>query len=443
MAAENKNARYALTVLFGINFMNFFDRQVAGALGEPIRIEFGLNDTQLGLLATLFTLVYAAVGVPIGRLTDNWSRTRLVALGVTFWSVLTAASGVAWNYTTFALSRIGVGIGEASCAPASQSLIGDFYPPERRAKAMATFMLGLPLGLFGAYMLAGIIGEAWGWRAAFFVACVPGLILAVLALFIREPPRGATEAHAAASAVPVKSPYRTVLRIPTLWWVVLSGMLFNFNIYAINTFQTPFLQRFHGLGLRDANNLSAISLGLAGVVGLLLGGWLGDRLRKQFANGRLVLAGITMGLGAPCVYVALQQPAGSVAAFTLFMAASTAMGFVYYSTVYSAIQDVVEPRLRGTAVALYFFAMYVLGASFGATVMGAVSDYFANRAMLEAGAAEMAAPFRSAGLHSAMYIIPVLMLLCAASLLGAARTVGADMRALQEKLRAAAVRADR
>ncbi|MDQ1241699.1 MAG: transporter, partial [Pseudomonadota bacterium] len=264
MSDQKKNTRFALAVLFGINFMNFFDRQIAGALGEPIRIEFGLNDTQLGLLATVFTLVYAFVGIPIGRLTDNWSRKRLIALGVTFWSLLTAASGLAWNYTSFMLTRIGVGVGEASCAPASQSLIGDLYPPERRSRAMATFMLGLPLGLFGAYLLAGIIGEAWGWRVAFFVACVPGLVLAVLALFIREPPRGATESYALADLAPVKAPYRTVLRIRTFWWVVLSGMLYNFNAYAVNTFQTPFLQRFLELGLRDANNLSALSLGLAG-----------------------------------------------------------------------------------------------------------------------------------------------------------------------------------
>jgi len=432
---QNKNARYAIAVLFGINFMNFFDRQIAGALGEPIRIEFGLNDTQLGLLAMVFTLVYAVVGVPIGRLTDNWSRKRVIALGVTFWSVLTAASGLAWNYTTVLLARVGVGIGEASCAPASQSLIGDLYPPERRARAMATFMLGLPLGLCGAYLLAGVIGEAWGWRAAFFVACVPGLILAVMALFIREPSRGAMELHASSQPATVTSPYRTIVRIRTLWWVVLSGMLFNFNSYAVNTFQTPFLQRYHELGLRDANNLSALSLGLAGVVGLLLGGWLGDRLRRHYANGRLLLAGITMGIGAPCVYIALQQPAGSVETFALFMAASSTMTFVYYSTVYSAIQDVVEPRLRGTAVSLYFFAMYVLGASFGSTIMGAVSDYFANEAMLEAGAAVMAIQFRAAGLRSAMHIIPALMILCSLSLLGAARTVSADMQRMQQQLR--------
>lgn len=425
MTEEQRNARFALAVLFGINLMNFFDRQIAGALAEPIRVEFGLNDTQVGLVATVFTLVYAAVGVPLGRLTDNWLRTRLIAIGVTFWSLLTAASGLAWNYASFLMTRIGVGIGEASCAPAGQSLIGDLFPPERRARAMAIFMLGLPLGLFASYMLAGVIGQAWGWRAAFFVACAPGLVLALLALFIREPPRGGTEGRAAV-VVPT-APYRTVLGIRTLWWIVLSGLLFNFNAYAINVFQTPFLQRFHALSLRDANMISGLSLGLAGAIGLLLGGWLGDRLRIVLPSARVLLPALALLVSAPCVVVALQQPKGDLVAFTLLMGTSTALSFVYYSTVYSAIQDVVPPNLRGTAVSLYFFAMYVLGASFGSTIMGALSDLFAHQAMLAAGATEMADAFRAAGLHQAMYVIPVLMLLCSGSLFGAARTVPADM----------------
>ncbi len=428
MTTHQKGAWYALFVLFGINLMNFFDRQIVGALAVPISNEFSLSDTQFGVITTVFTLIYAIVGLPLGRFTDNWIRTRLIAIGVTFWSVLTAASGIAWSHGSFIAARLGVGIGEASCAPASQSLIGDLFPAERRARAMAIFMLGLPFGLYGAYKLSGIIADEWGWRAAFFVACVPGLVLAVMMLFVKEPPRGQTDTRPDIGEVKGVAAYRAVLGITTLWWIVLSGLLFNFNSYAVNTFQTAFLQRFHEVGLREATNISAISLGLTGALGLLLGGWLGDRLRVQRENGRLMLAAITMLIAAPCVYFALQQPKGSTGMFTLLMGAASAMTFVYYSTVYSAIQDVVPARLRGTAVSVYFCAMYVLGASFGSTIMGGLSDYFANEAMLAAGAAEMAPAFKSQGLHTAMYAIPALMLLCAASLLGAARTVGADMR---------------
>lgn len=430
MTQRQQGAWFALFVLFGINLMNFFDRQIVGALAVPISDAFKLTDTQFGFITTLFTLVYAAVGLPLGRLTDSWSRTRLIAIGVTFWSALTAASGLAWSHASFIAARIGVGVGEASCAPASQSLIGDLFPPERRARAMAIFMLGLPLGLYAAYKLSGIIAERWGWPAAFFVACVPGVMFGALMLFVKEPDRGLTDAVKDVGEVRGWGAYRTVLAISTLWWIVLSGLLFNFNSYAVNTFQTAFLQRFHEVGLREATNISAISLGLTGAIGLLLGGWLGDRLRIKYENGRLMLAGITMSVAAPCVYFALQQPKGATGMFTVLMGASSAMTFVYYSTVYSAIQDVVPARLRGTAVSVYFCAMYVLGASFGSTIMGGLSDHFANQAMLAAGAAEMAPQFKSEGLHTAMYVIPALMLLCAGSLFGAARTIGRDMRSL-------------
>jgi MFS family permease len=430
---QQRNARFALAVLFGINFMNFFDRQIAGALSEPIRVEFGMNFQQVGWVSTAFTVIYALIGVPLGRLTDSWARTRLISIGVTFWSVLTAASGLATGFWSYLFTRMGVGIGEASCAPAGQSLIGDLYPAERRARAMGIFMMGLPLGLFASYILSGIIGEAWGWRAAFFVACVPGLILAGLTLMIREPVRGAAEMHASSAAVPIgRSPYLAVLSIPTLWWIILSGMVFNFHAYAVNIFQNPFLQLFHGVGLREASTLSAISLGLAGAIGLLVGGALGDRLRVKRPNGRLTLAAIAMLCAAPCIFVALGQPKGDVKTFALLMAASSACTFVYYSTVYSAIQDVVPPQLRGTAVSLYFLAQYVLGASFGPPIMGALSDHFADAAMIAAGASELTPTFRAAGLHIAMYVMPLLLLVCAGSLFGAARTVARDMRRREE-----------
>jgi predicted MFS family arabinose efflux permease len=417
MSLPPRDARFALAVLFGINLMNFFDRQVAGALSEPMRIEFGMSDVHVGLIATVFTLVYASVGVPLGRLTDTWLRTRLISIGIATWSLMTAASGAAWNTPSFVASRIGVGIGEASCAPASQSLIADIYPPERRARAMGVFMLGLPLGLFAAYTLAGIIGERWGWRAAFYVACLPGLLLAGLVLLVREPPRSAP------ADAGVKAPASAVLRIPTLRWIILSGILFNFQIYAVNIFQTPFLQRYHELGLKEASTISALSLGLTGIVGLLAGGALGDRLGAKRPEGRLLVAAVAMLLGAPCVFFALQLPKGAVQMFTILMGLSSALTFAYYATVYSAIQDVVAPTMRGTAVSLYFFGMYVLGASFGSTIMGALSDHFARAS----AHGELTAIDRAAGLHMAMYVMPVLLLLCAGSLFGAARNVRADM----------------
>jgi len=381
------SASFALIILFAINLLNFFDRQLAGALAEPVRKEFMLSDTALGLLGTVFTLMYAIVGLPLGRIADKWYRTRLLAIGTGVWSVLTAASGLAQNYTQMFISRLGVGLGEATCAPAGQSLIGDLYPPQQRARAMGVFMLGLPAGISLAYFTAGALGAVLGWRKVFLIACVPGLILALLALRIPEPVRGALDAarpNAALDAA-VKSPYRAVLRLPTMRWIILSGIFHNFNMYAINAFQTPFLQRFHEMSLREASNVSAISVVAVGAINLLSGGWLADRLSVKRRNGRLLLSACSMAIAAPSIFLALNQPKGSTGAFMMFMALGTTTMYVYYATVYAAIQDVIAPRLRGTAVAIYFCAMYVLGASLGPFGTGMLSDHFAHQAMRQAG----------------------------------------------------------
>ena len=376
----------------------------------------------------MFTLIYAAVGVPIGRLADRWVRTRLISIGVGVWSLLTAMSGIAASYTVLVIARLGVGVGEAACAPASQSLICDLFPRSQRSRALGVFMLGLPIGLCLAYLTGGFLGHAFGWRACFIFACVPGLILSLLILRVPEPPRG--PALASEEAAAISSPYRRVLGIRTMWWIIASGALHNFNMYAINAFQTPYLQRFHELGLREANAVSAIVLGAVGVVGLLVGGWASDRLAVRRSDGRLLLATFTMLAAVPCVFLALAQPAGAVAAFMIPMGIGIALTFVYYATVYAAIHDVVEPRLRGTAVALYFFAMYVLGASMGPLITGMLSDALAHRAMLASGASAMSETFRAIGLHDAMYVIPALALVCAGVLFAASRTVTQDIKSI-------------
>ncbi|MGH9562508.1 MAG: spinster family MFS transporter, partial [Terracidiphilus sp.] len=341
-------------------------------MAEPIRKEFHLSDTSLGLLGTIATLMYAVVGLPLGRLADKWYRTRLIAIGTAAWSLLTATSGLAQNYVQLFVSRLGVGLGEATCAPAGQSLIGDLFPPHQRAQAMGVFMLGLPAGLCLAYFSAGAIGSAFGWRAAFLFACIPGLLFAWLVLQLAEPVRGAldTARPLPATQAAVQAPYAAVLRLPTMWWIILSGIFHNFNMYAINAFQTPFLQRFHQMGLREASNVSAISLGAVGAIGLLAGGWLADKVSAKRRDGRLLCAACSMAIAAPCIFFAVNQPKGAIAAFMTLMAVGTMTMFVYYATVYAAIQDVIEPRLRGTAVAIYFCAMYVLGASFGPLGLG-------------------------------------------------------------------------
>jgi MFS family permease len=433
IAKAASGAKYALFLLFAVNLLNFFDRQLLGALGEPIRHEFHINDTQLGWLGSIFTIIYAFVGLPLGALSDRWYRNRLIALGTAFWSVLTAATGFAQNYAQIFITRMGVGVGEATCAPAGQSLIGDLFPPNQRAKAMGVFMLGLPAGIFLAYVSAGAIATRFGWRAAFWFACIPGIILALMALRIPEPVRGALDHGRIVTTAKdaVKSPFLTVLGLPTMWWIIMSGIFHNFNMYAINSFNTPFLQRFHEMSLLHASYISSISVGAVGAIGLLVGGWLADKMSAKRRNGRLVLSAAAMAIAAPCIFMAINQPKGAITTYVIFMTLGTITMFVYYATVYAAIQDVIEPRLRGTAVAIYFCFMYILGASMGPVGTGRLSDFFAHKAMIDAGASEMTEAFKATGLHNAMYIIPILALAAAAVLFAASRTMEKDVRKQQ------------
>jgi MFS family permease len=423
-------AKFALFVLFAINLLNFFDRQLLGSLGEPIRKEFLLSDTALGFLGTIFTVIYAVVGLPLGRLSDRWYRTRLIAIGTAVWSLLTAATGMATTYTQIFVARLGVGLGEATCAPAGQSLIGDYFPPSRRAFAMGVFMLGLPAGLFLAYASSGIIYAHLGWRAAFYIACVPGLLFALLALVMREPKRGGLDTGrvVTTSTGSLTAPYFAVLGLPTMWWIILSGIFHNFNMYALGSFNSAFLQRFHGMSVHDASLVSSIAVGAVGAIGLVLGGWAADKMSVKRRNARLVLSAWCMSIAAPCIFFAISQPKGSITAYVMLMATGTITMYVYYATVYTAIQDVIEPRLRGTAVAIYFCCMYIFGASMGPVGTGMLSDHFAHKAMVDAGASSMTEAFKATGLHNAMYAIPVLALMAALVLFAASRTMEKDVR---------------
>lgn len=419
---HNNRALFALAVLFCINLLNFFDRQIFGALAEPIRKEFQLSDATLGLLGTAFTLFYAVAGLPLGRISDRWSRARLLAIGTAVWSVFTAATSVAQNFTQLFLTRLGVGIGEATCAPAGQSLVGDLFPHRQRARAMAIFMLGAPAGGALAYYFAGAMGSAWGWRAVFLIAAVPGLVLAVVMWRITEPRRDVREPRPGHWTHPAAA----VLKIPTMWWITLSGIFHNFNMFAINSFHTPLLQRFHGMSLADANNVSAITVSAIGVVGMLGGGWVADKFSTPRRSRRMLIGSISMAVAAPCILLALSQPPGAISAFAVYMAIATTCMCVYYPTVYSAIQDVVPPHLRGTAVAMYFCALYVLGASLGPLATGILSDHFAQQAMHAAGTATMSESFKAIGLHSAMYAVPLLVMLTSIALFFGTRTMDKD-----------------
>jgi len=354
-------------------------------------------------------------------LSDRTSRKRILGVAVFLWSLLTSLSALTRSFWQMFAARLGVGAGEAACAPAATSLIGDLFPPARRARAMSVFMLGLPIGVALSYLVSSFVAHTWGWRAAFFVAGIPGVVCAVAAMFIDEPVRGMAETRAV-----VARPWTALLTIPTMWWLILSGALHNFNMYALGSFLAPLLMRYHGATLRQAGLMAMLSFGLSGIPGLLIGGALADQLSQRRKNGRLIVGALSILISVPLLLLALRSPAHDTLWFVLPAAGGCMAMYVYYSSVYATLHDVVEPALRGTAMALYFFAMYVLGASFGPVATGMVSDFFTRRAAAAAGASILE-PFRGQGLHSAMYLIPVLSTLLTLVLFAASRTVAGDM----------------
>jgi MFS family permease len=413
----------ALFVLVALNILNFYDRNVLGALAEPIRKDFGLTDTEVGLLGSIFIWLYAIIGIPLGKLADSRSRRKLLSAGMLVWSALTAVAALAATYRILLLSRLGFAIGEAAVAPAATSWIGDLFPPEQRARPLAIFMLGVPIGAAASFFFSGPIAQAYGWRMAMVVAAAPALILVPLLLRLPEPARSATATHGKFGK---PASIRAVLKIPTFWWIIGSGVLLNFNMYAISTFLPAFFSRIHHLSLARSGVAAGIVYAVGGVAGGLGAGWIGDRIVHHREDGRLLCAAAFSAVGAVVAYCGIIDRDFSVAAVLIGLAYCALNS--YYGLVYSSIQDIVPPGTVGTAMAFYFMAMYLCGASFGPLLTGKISDLMAHRAAESAGSAIVTEAFKAVGLQQAMILIPIFSLLLAVVLYCASRTIGRDLR---------------
>jgi MFS family permease len=322
-------------------------------------------------------------------------------------------------------SRLGVYVGEAACAPAATSWIGDLFPAERRSRALAIFMLGVPIGGSLSYAISGPVAQAWGWRAALVVAALPALLLIPALLSLDEPARGASETRRPEAVAPAS--VWSILRIPTMWWIIASGALVNFNLYALATFFPAFLTRYHGLSVAQAGLWAGVGYGVAGLAGGLIAGAWGDHVLHKRKDGRMLSASAAALVAAPLALIGIRQPAGGAAAsITLIM---IAYGFLnmYYGLVYAAIHDIVPPTVRGLTMAIYFLAMYLCGASFGPLLTGRLSDYLAHAAAHAPGSAVVGEAYRAIGLHQAMYMIPVMSAGLALVLYAGSRTIAADM----------------
>lgn len=423
-----------LLILVAINILNFYDRHVAGALAEPMRKEFHLSDTQIGLLGSIFTWLYAIVGVPLGRVADVWSRKKLLSFGIVIWTLLTAYAGLASSYMGLIVSRLGVAVGESVAAPVATSWLGDLFPPTKRARALAIFMLGVPVGGALSYFLSGPVAQAYGWRAAMMLAAAPALVLVPVLFLVPEPARGASENHQV-PAVDQGSMW-SVLRIPTLWWIIASGVFVNFNMYAIGTFLPAMLSRIHGFTLAESGIYTGCVYLIGGVTGGTLAGMWGDRIVHKRRDGRMLSAAWIQALCAPAALAGILLPKGWTVLVVFALAVAYAGLNSYYGLVYSSIQDIVPPQKRGTTMAIYFMLMYLCGASFGPVFTGQLSDYLARQAAQDAGSAVLTEAYRAVGLQQAMLVLPALSLCLGAVLWAGSKTIVRDMDRRETALRA-------
>jgi predicted MFS family arabinose efflux permease len=438
-----KNQRSALLwsafVLFAVNVLNFYDRHVIGALTEPIRKEFHLTDTQVGLLGSIFIWLYAIVGLPFGRLADSSSRRKVLAWALVIWASLTASAALAINYALLLFSRVGLGVGEAGCAPAATSWLGDLFPAEKRSRVLALFMLGVPVGGALSFFFSGTLAQAFGWRASIALAAAPALLLVPALLILPEPKRGAAEARTVALE---RSSIWSILRIPTLWWIIASGALLNFSLYALATFLPAFLSRVHGFSVASSGVATGFVYLIGGISGGVLAGQLGDSIVRRRSDGRLLVAACMALVAAPFACLGVLQRSGSTVPAIILLTLAYAALTTYYGLVYSAIQDLVAPAQRGTTMAVYFLAMYACGASFGPLLTGRLSDFLAHRAANLSGSATLTESFRAIGLQQAMLIIPVLSVVLSVVLYLGSRSIVVDIQRREDRSPELAVASD-
>jgi MFS family permease len=408
LTARISSAGWVLGLLFAINLVNYLDRLLAVAAGPTLKLEFGLSDRDIGLLASAFLLIYTVAALPLGLVADRVARSRVVALGVALWSVTSGATAFCRSFGGLLATRAGVGIGEASYFPAGAALLSAYYPLKQRARAMSRWGAGQMVGTALAFALIAALdralGPLLGWRAAFAIAAAPGLLLAALMWFVRDRPaaNGEPAAESSAVAAPGTAPAETVrlsspsqtlagvlaqiggvLRIRT---VVLSIAL-QAIVYIVTTPTITFLtiyvpSRASGfrLGPGQAALISGLVIVLGGLAGTLFGGYLADWLSPRVPGGRILAIGLGFAAALPCYVVALLTHALPVflVAATLAVVALT----IQVGPLGAIVQDATPAHLRASAVAVSLVLAHLLGDAWAATAVGAISTALGERTNL-------------------------------------------------------------
>jgi predicted MFS family arabinose efflux permease len=366
-------ARYVLGLLFVVFVFNFIDRQILSILLEPIKRDLGASDTQMGFLTGIaFALFYTVAGIPIARLADRGSRRTIIALGLAAWSGMTALSGIARTFGQLALARIGVGVGEAACSPPAHSLLADYFPPERRATALAIYSMGIHVGVLFGFLIGGWVSQLFGWRAAFFVVGLPGLVLAlVVRCTVREPPR----LHMTATPLSNAEAARTLWALGSFRHMALGAALHSFAAYGVAAWAPAFLARVHHMEPGAIGTWLGLISGIGGAIGAVSGGVLADRLGARDRRWTLWVPAIASVVEVPFWFAFLLWPS-HVPALLLGIPGIVG-GAMWLGPVFATVQNLVRPDMRALASAILLFVINLIGLGVGPQAVGVLNDLLA------------------------------------------------------------------
>jgi MFS family permease len=369
-ASLRPKASAVLVLLLLAYILNFLDRQILGILGPAIKAELNLSDTQFGAIGGLaFAMLYSLLGVPLAFLADRTSRSWVVAASLAVWSAFTALCGMATGFWQLFAYRLGVGVGEAGGVAPSNALIADYYPPAKRARAMAFFYLGVPIGLGAGSYIGAHLAQWFGWRAAFVIMGGVGIVLApILKYVVRDLPRQVQ----APDAAPLARAFPIVARKPAFWLMAFASSMSSLCGYGLALWTPSVLIRSFGLDLIQTGNFVASLLLVGGCAGVFIGGWLADRLGHKDRSWYARLPTIAWLITAPTFALGLMAPSLWIAWPLLLVA--NALNILWLGPVLTAVQHLVPPRMRSTASGSFLFINNLIGLGVGPLLMGRISD---------------------------------------------------------------------
>jgi MFS family permease len=372
-APHARRASLVLVILLLAYILNYLDRLMLSILAQPIKGDLHLSDSQFGDIGGLaFALLYSVLALPFAYLADKTSRSRVVAASIAFWSAFTALCGTAAGFGQLFVFRLGVGIGEAGGVAPSYALISDYFPAERRARAMAVFALGIPIGGAGGMFIGAYIASALDWRAAFMAMGIAGLVLTpFFLLLVRDPVRGRSEARA-----PIATVFPVLARKPAFWLLAFASGMSSLAGYGLNVWAPSVFIRSHGLNLKEAAGFVGSAFLVGGCIGILAGGWLADRLGRD-RSWYAWIAGLSWLITAPMFAAALLSPSLWVA--WLPLAIADGLSIVWLGPVVTAVQHLVRRELRATASASFLLINNLIGLGIGPSLIGHLSDALKNR----------------------------------------------------------------